>query len=717
VVFLALFVKYAWENDWVGPSGRVLIGTATGVALVAAGLRLREGRYRPLGQGLAGTGLAGLYLSAFAAHAFYDLIPRAAAGLWMGAITLVAVLLAVRLDVRLMAALAWIGGYLTPVLLSTGEDKALALFAYLALLDAGALVLDRRRPWPETAPLAMAGTFLLYTGWYATFFTPARFNVAAFGLVLFTALFVLGLAAKERKAGTWATLLLAAMGMVALAAMADRPVPLLLLAVALSAAGLFLARRGGLLFAGLSLVGGFAPLLAWGAAHYRAEAFGIAAAWSVALLLLFLLRPQPVGESAAAEAAPSSDVLMLAALGAAGIAAASMAGSTDRPWGLALFLLAEAGVAIVARRRERMAELVGLAGTALTVSVWASEFFKDGRQLDLFKVALPAAAAYLFSLLARGLVRRLPLTTVDVFAHAGVAALVWGVLFRGLYDSAPGTLALASVALAAFYLVLGLATVKEQPELALQVRAFLGLAAVFVTLAIPVKLGLHGITLAWAFEGVVLLALALRYGSALGRLGAYLVLGLALVRLFGWHTLIRTSAAGFTPVLNPVFGTWLAVIGALAVAALLVRRSGSDLALDRVVGVLLPVAALLLLFGLFTSETKAGFEQMARRAVAANDMGALEQASLRGRLALSVLWTLFSTGLLAGGLGLRNRPLFYAAYGLFAVTALKVVFVDLATLHTVYRMLSFLALGLLLLAGAYLNLRFRERMMPREAAS
>src|SRR5262249_41844966 len=104
VVFLALFVKYAWENDWVGPSGRVLIGTPTGVGLVAAGLRLRAGRYRPLGQGLAGTGLAGLYLSAFAAHGVYDLIPRPAAFAWMVAITVVAVLLAVRLDVRLMAA-------------------------------------------------------------------------------------------------------------------------------------------------------------------------------------------------------------------------------------------------------------------------------------------------------------------------------------------------------------------------------------------------------------------------------------------------------------------------------------------------------------------------------------------------------------------------------------------------------------------------------------
>src|SRR5262245_387662 len=181
------------------------MGTATGVALVAAGLRMRGGRYRPLGQGLAGTGLAGLYLSAFAAHGFYDLIPRSAAFVWMLAITVSAVLLAVRLDVRLMAALAWIGGYLTPLLLSTGEDKALALFAYLALLDVVALVLDRQRPWPETAPLAMLGTLFLYGGWYARYFEAARFDVAAFGLVLFTGLFAAGLSRKERRLGLGVT--------------------------------------------------------------------------------------------------------------------------------------------------------------------------------------------------------------------------------------------------------------------------------------------------------------------------------------------------------------------------------------------------------------------------------------------------------------------------------------------------------------------------------
>jgi uncharacterized membrane protein len=46
------------------------------------------------------------------------------------------------------------------------------------------------------------------------------------------------------------------------------------------------------------------------------------------------------------------------------------------------------------------------------------------------------------------------------------------------------------------------------------------------------------------------------------------------------------------------------------------------------------------------------------------------------------------------------------------VTAAKVTFIDLATFPPLYRMLSILALGVLLLAGAWLNLRFRERLMP-----
>lgn len=717
VVFLGLFVKYAWENNWVGPTGRVLLGGATGAVLMALGLRMLKGRYRPLGQGLAGAGLAGLYISAFGAHGFYNLIPREPAGLMMATITTSAVLLAARLDARLMAALAWVGGYLTPVLLSTGEDRAVALFLYLALLDAGALVLDRRRPWPETAPLAAAGTVMLYASWYGRFFTPARFGVAAFGIVLFTALFVVGMARRQRQGAAGLTVAVSTMALLFLAGGADRPAELMLLSLGLAAVGLALGHRLGAAAVVLGLFAVAVPFMAWGLAHYRDESFVIAAGWVIAGLLL-LLSADPiaraVGRTGAEEATPASGALLGLAIGGAGVASAAMALQTDAPIGLSVFLLAQAGVAMLARTRWAWSELVAVAGAAMTATAWLGSYFKPGREGDAWLVVFPVAGVYLMSLVTRGLVLRRDVGVTDVMTHLANAAIVWGTLFHVLYDTAPGALALASIALAAVYLVLGLAALKERPEVGLQVRTWLGLAAVFVTLAIPVRLGLHGITLAWALEGVLLLSLGLRYRSLLARGGGYVVLGLAVIRLFARHAPPRPPGP-FTPVFNAPFGTWVAVIVALALAVFLLRRRGIPHDLDRLAAGALAAGALLILFGLLTDETSNVFAQMARAALQQADAAGVEQARWRGRLALSVLWTLFGTGLLAGGLGLRNRPLFYAAYALFAATALKVVFVDLAALHTVYRMLSFLALGLLLLAGAYMNLRFRERLLPREA--
>jgi len=199
--------------------------------------------------------------------------------------------------------------------------------------------------------------------------------------------------------------------------------------------------------------------------------------------------------------------------------------------------------------------------------------------------------------------------------------------------------------------------------------------------------------------------------SPLARAFGYGVLGLAVARLLLRH--LPLHPAPFTPLVNPAFGTWLAAIGALLAAHALLRRVPEREAvpwLDGAASLVLAPLGLVLLFGLLTGETRAAFGQSARAAAAAGDAGGALRANRQGGLALSVLWTAFATGLLASGLGLRNRPLFYAAYALFAATAGKVVLVDLATLPTLYRMLSFLALGVLLLAGAWLNLRFRERL-------
>jgi uncharacterized membrane protein len=593
VVFVGLFVKYAWENDWIGPAGRVLCGAVFGLALVALGVRLLAREYRPLGQGLAGAGLARLYISAYGAHGFYELISRAAAGALMLAITVSAVLLAARLPARLLATLAWTGAYLTPVLLSTGEDQAVSLFLFLLVLDAGALVLDRWRPWPETVPLAMLGTIALYIAWFASFFRAERFDVAAIGLVLFTGVFVAGPRHDARHPG-----------------------------------------------------------------------------WPACALVI------------------------------GGIGLSFLAGGADRPAALSATLLGYSGLAILLRRWWWGAEVAGVGASALAVLVWMEAFWRVDRTGDAWLLAMPVAGLYLLSLIERGLVHRRRLRAPDVAVHLMDAALAWTVLYQALYESQPRTLGGIALALASLYLLLGLAAVKERSEDRLQVRTLLGLAAVFVTLAIPVQLGLHGITLAWAAEALLLLALGLRFASPLARAGAYVVLGLTVARLLVRHLPLHEGPS-FTPVLNPAFGTWLAVVLAFAGAFFMLRRARPNTALDRAMGPGVATVALGLLLTLLTMETEDVFKTRAR---------------LAGQLALSVLWTLFATGMLAGGLALRSRPLFYSAYALFAATAVKVVAVDLATLGAVYRMLSFLALALLLMAGAYLNLRFRERLLPGAAA-
>jgi hypothetical protein len=603
VVFLGFFVRYAWENNWVGPAGRVLTGAVISLGLVALGLRLLGREYRPLGQGLAAAGFAGLYISAYAAHSVYTLVPRGLAGTVMVAVTVCAVAVSDRLGTRLLAALAWVGAYLAPILLSTGVDRAVSLFGYLLLLGAGALWLRRRRSWGETVPLALLGTTLLYAAWLGAHFRPERFPVAAGGLVVLTALFVLG------------------------------------------------------------------------------------TRWS-----------------------HSSSFVPEAALIAGGGASALLADRVDRPLPLLLLLLLQWALAVALRPRWKRAEAVGLALGGLASLAWLERWFQPERSPEALALGLVLAGAAVAVLSVRALLLRQTLRVTDAVTHVVAAGLVWLFLDRVWGVVRPDLLGFGAVALATLHLALGLVARRQGLGQLLWARVTLALSALFLTLAIPVQLGLFGITLAWAGEGLVLLWLGVRHESTLARLGGYAVVGLAVGRLVFRHLPLHTGV--FTPVLNASFATWLAVIAAVCGAWWMTAGIREFSVLDRLAGLLLPTLGIALLFGLLSIETSDFFAQRALQARAAGDAAGALMARRQSGLALSVLWTVFATGLLAGGLGLRSRGLFYAAYGLFALTALKVVLVDLDTLPTLYRMFAFLALGVLLLAGAWLNLRFRERLAP-----
>lgn len=168
------FVKYAFEKNLIPPALRVTLGFATGAGLLIGGLCVhRLPRYRVLAQALCATGVLSLYGVSFAAHSVYHFEAFGTLTTFglMALITLVAFLLAVRLDALVVAVLGMLGGFLTPILLSTGQDNVLGLFGYIALLDIGLLEVSRHGRWRFLTSAAAAGTVLMQIGWYAKFFT------------------------------------------------------------------------------------------------------------------------------------------------------------------------------------------------------------------------------------------------------------------------------------------------------------------------------------------------------------------------------------------------------------------------------------------------------------------------------------------------------------------------------------------------------------------
>lgn len=169
----SFFLKFAFDNDWIGPVGRVAIGLLSGSALIVFSQTMLKRGYSYFSDGIAGLGAGVLYLSLYAAHQYYQLIPASAAFGGMAIITAALMGLALGRDSVRIALLALAGGFLTPALLSSGVDAQVQLFTYIAVLNMGLLFLARRRDWDLLPPLALLATILYYIGWHGQFYLEA----------------------------------------------------------------------------------------------------------------------------------------------------------------------------------------------------------------------------------------------------------------------------------------------------------------------------------------------------------------------------------------------------------------------------------------------------------------------------------------------------------------------------------------------------------------
>ncbi len=164
VLAIGFFVKFAIDNDWIGPAGRVGIGILCGGILVTLAHRLRNS-YHAFSSVLIGGGIAVFYFTITLAYQQFHLFSQTASFIIMIVITVFTVILSLLYDRQELAIIALIGGFAAPFLVSDGSGNYKVLFSYLIILNAGLLIIAYNKAWRLMNILAFIFTVILFGSW------------------------------------------------------------------------------------------------------------------------------------------------------------------------------------------------------------------------------------------------------------------------------------------------------------------------------------------------------------------------------------------------------------------------------------------------------------------------------------------------------------------------------------------------------------------------
>lgn len=508
---VSYFLKYAFDNGWIGPGGRVAIGLIAGIAVVLWSERFRNKGSVAFSYSLKAVGIGILYLSLWAASQRYHLVPSSMAFVAMIVVTASTITLALTQNAEILAVYAMIGGFSTPALVSTGENHEIVLFTYVCLLDLAILAMVSMKPWRRIVWGAFLGTATMYVAWAAQFYDDT-----------------------------------------------ERPVTVLF-------ASIFFA-----IFAVIPLM------------------------------------------------------------------------------------------------------------TPLTRSRWHKGF-----SITLMALPLVNAAAYFLALFA-------------------------------MYDSETATLTWYSLALAAVYLVMSSQfkrRVGSDPDVVKTINLIhIAIAIVFITIAIPLKLNQHWITIGWLIESAVLLWVAVKSEAHFLRIFAGSTLALGIGRLLFYDN-FNTQ----TLIFNPRFATYVVAIAIMAGIVAAGKRFASETEMPFVNAA--GVALNLLALWAMTLEANDFFNRQIMAFYRTHSYTVTDQWQIAKDFTFSAIWIFYGAALMVIGFWKRSAFIRWQALVLMAATIAKVFLYDSRYLEQLYRILSFIALGVVLMGISYAYHRDWLKLSPRKSGA
>jgi uncharacterized membrane protein len=186
---VAFLLRYAAEHSHVPIEFRLSGVALGGIVLLVSGWLLR-GRRPGYALALQGGAVGILYLTVFTGLKIYSVLPAGAAFVLLVVLAAFTAALAVLQNSQSFAFLAVSGGFLAPILASTGQGDHVVLFSYYAILNSGILAIAWFKAW---RPLNLAGflfTFVIATAWGVLCYEPRSFASTEPFLILFFLFYV-----------------------------------------------------------------------------------------------------------------------------------------------------------------------------------------------------------------------------------------------------------------------------------------------------------------------------------------------------------------------------------------------------------------------------------------------------------------------------------------------------------------------------------------------
>jgi uncharacterized membrane protein len=262
-----------------------------------------------------------------------------------------------------------------------------------------------------------------------------------------------------------------------------------------------------------------------------------------------------------------------------------------------------------------------------------------------------------------------------------------------MWPDQPWALTAATLALAAFHLVVVRAVPAEGGDQSLPRLLIGGIALTLITLAIPMRLSERWTSIAWAVEAAVLMWTGFQVRMWALRTAGFVMFGIVALRLLLWPF----RAEDF--LWNPRFVVAMVTAACAVVSLWLARRHEDEVvAAERVPFGALAVGVNVLMVWTLTQETELWYRSRAAGLPGADTMLALG-------LTVSLLWVVYAGALVGGGARIKSPILRWQGLALFGLASVKVFLADLSELRGIYRVMSAMALGVVLLVVSFLYQR------------